>query len=257
MINSSNNWIPLTGGNVNSVDFKNNVVRRRLTPTSPAIHQLLKYLEANNFPCVPRLLHFDDKYEYLSYIPGKAIFRPWCDAIKTDIFIARLGEWLKNYHATVSNFRLKDNVSFSWGVTQPEPEMIVCHGDLGPWNCIQQDGEFRGIIDWDLARYGYEIDNIAEFVFEFIPFNPSLKATIGQVSDTILVQRLEVFCRAYGQIKPDEILEHIPVYLTHMNAELRSKAALGVEPFVSFVAGGIADKLDRHKDLLISHWLKK
>ena len=256
-MNSSDNWISLAGGNVNSVDLKNNIVRRKLTATSPAIHQLLKYLEARNFPCVPRLLDFDDKYEYLSYIPGKAIFRPWCDAIKTERFIARLGKWLKEYHNIISEFRLEGNVHFNWGLTVPEPKMIVCHGDLGPWNCIQQDGEFRGIIDWDLARYGYEIDNVAEFVFEFIPFNPNLKETIGQVSNATLLKRLEVFCQAYGYTKPYEIVEHIPVYLTRMNAELRNRAKLGVEPFVSFVAGGIADKLDRHKDLLTSHWLKK
>ena len=73
---SSNNWISLAGGNVNSVDSNNNVVRRKLTATSPAIHQLLRYLEAKNIPCVSCLLNFDDKYEYLSYIPGSAIFRP-------------------------------------------------------------------------------------------------------------------------------------------------------------------------------------
>jgi hypothetical protein len=48
-------------------------------------------------------------------------------------------------------------------------------------------------------------------------------------------------------LKLDKILEHIPVYLTRMNADLRKQASLGIEPFVSFVAGGIADKLDRHK----------
>ena len=256
-MNSSDNWTPLIGGNVNSVALKDNIVRRKLTAVSPAIHQLLKHLEAKDFQGVPRLIGCDDEYEYLSYLPGKPIFRPWCDAIKTDLFIARLGEWLKNYHDVVADFRLEDNVKFNWGLTLPESDTIVCHGDLGPWNCIEQNGNFRGIIDWDLARYGYAIDNVAEFVFEFIPFNPNREETIGQVSDAILLRRLEVLCEAYGQMKPYEIVEHIPVYLTRMNTDLRNRAKLGIEPFVSFVAGGIADKLDRHRDLVISHWLKK
>ena len=33
-------------------------------------------------------------------------------------------------------------------------------------------------------------------------------------------------------MKPDEILEHIPIYLTRMNADLRKQASLGVEPFL-------------------------
>ena len=255
-MNSYNDWTPLIGGNVNSVALKDNIVRRKLTAVSPAIHQLLKYLEAKNFQRVPRLLDRDDDYEYLSYLPGEPIFRPWCEAIKTDEFIGQLGEWLKSYHDLVAEFRLKDDAQFSWGLTSPESDMIVCHGDLGPWNCIQKNGKFQGIIDWDLAHYGYAIDNVAEFVFEFIPVHPNLQEITGeQVSDESLKRRLEVFCEAYGQIKPEKILEHIPVYLTRMNADLRKQAKLGVEPFVSFVAGGIAYKLDRHKAYVLSHWL--
>lgn len=255
-MNFSDDWTPLVGGNVNSVALKDNVVRRKLTAVSPAIHQLLKHLEANNFPCVPTLLDRDENYEYLSYFPGEPIFRPWCDAIKTDEFVAQLGKWLKNYHNVVADFRLKGDVQFNWGLTLPKSDTIVCHGDLGPWNCIQQNGKFQGIIDWDLARYGYAIDNVAECVFEFIPFHPNLEEITGdKISDASLSRRLEVFCEAYGDLNPDDILEHIPVYLTHMNADLRKQASLGVEPFVSFVAGGIADKLDRHKDFVLLHWL--
>ena len=254
----SNDWIPIPGGNVNAAAFKDNMVRRKITVVSLAIHQLLKHLEAKNFSRVPRLIDCDDEYEYLSYFPGRAIFRPWCEAIKTDEFIAQLGEWLNSYHEAVANFRLKGDVHFNWGFTVPQPGMIVCHGDLGPWNCILENGKFQDIIDWDLARYGYAMDNVAECVFEFIPFHPNLREITGeQVSNANLLRRLEVFCEAYGDLKSYEILEHIPVYLTRMNADLRKRAIEGVEPFVSFVAGGIADKLDRHKDFVLSYWLKR
>ncbi|VEP17212.1 hypothetical protein H1P_570012 [Hyella patelloides LEGE 07179] len=39
-----------------------------------------------------------------------------------------------------------------------------------------------------------------------------------------------------------------------MNADLRKRAMEGAEPFVSFVAGGIADKLDEHKVFVLSQW---
>lgn len=220
-MNSCNDWILLTGGSVNSVFKKGNVIRRKLTAASPAIHQLLEYLAAQNLTCVPRLIDRDKNYEYLSYFPGESITRPWCEAVKTDEFIAQLGEWLKDYHNAIADFELEGDAKFNWGVSQPQQDMIVCHGDLGPWNCIQQNGNFQGIIDWDLAKYGYVVDNIAEFIFEFIPFRPNLQKTMGEkVSDKVLFKRLETFCKAYQYIEPDEIIKHIPIYLTLMNKEL-------------------------------------
>lgn len=169
---NSNNWISLSGGSVNSVYLKKEVVRRELTSVSLAIHQLLKHLAAKKLSGIPRLLGYDENYEYLSYIPGESIARPWCDAVKTDLFMASLGKWLKSYHQAVVDFRLKNDAQFSRGTASPEPEMIVCHSDLGPWNCIQHNGKFQGIIDWDLAHYGYAIDDLAEMACEFIPIRP-------------------------------------------------------------------------------------
>ena len=251
-----NNWIPLEGGSVNSVDYKDGIVRRKLTKVSPAIHQLLKHLEAKNLSSVPRLLNYDDDYEYLSYFPGSSITRPWDDAILSDEFITRLGQWLKDYHDAVTGFRLKDNARFDWRVTSPKAEMIICHGDLGPWNCIQQNGEFQAIIDWDLAHYGYAMDDVAELAFEFIPMRPYIELKSGQISGDTRLHRLKVFCQAYGQIRPVEILEHIPIYITRMNTDLKKQASLGIEPFVSFVAKGIADKLDEDKAFIETHWLR-
>ncbi|MDJ0588481.1 MAG: aminoglycoside phosphotransferase family protein [Pleurocapsa sp. MO_226.B13] len=252
---TANNWTPLEGGCVNIVAFKDNIVRRKLTSVSPAIHKLLKHLEARNLAGVPRLIDWDENYEYLTYIPGKPIFRPWCDAIKSDRFITSVGKWLKDYHHVIADFRLQGDVRFNWGVKSPEPEMIVCHGDLGPWNCIQLNGEFKGIIDWDLAHYGYAIDDVAEFAFTFIPICPYSSETIAHISDLDKLKRLTVFCEAYQKIQPDEILAHIPIYLTRMNADLRKQASLGIEPFVSFVDRGIADKLDEDKVWIESYWL--
>lgn len=252
---SFNNWIPLTGGSVNSVFLKGNIIRRRLTAASPAIHQLLKHLEAKNLTSVPRLIDRDKNYEYLSYFPGESITRPWCEAVKTNKFMAQLGMWLRDYHHAIAEFRLEGDAKFNWGISQPRSDMIVCHGDLAPWNCIQQNDNFQGVIDWDLAKYGYAIDNIAELIFEFVPFRPILKGTMGEgVSDKILFERLEAFCQAYQQIEPDEVIEYIPIYLTQMNRDLKQQASLGVEPFVSFVARGIADGLDRDKACFLSRW---
>ena len=42
-----------------------------------------------------------------------------------------------------------------------------------------------------------------------------------------------------------------------MNTDLRKQASLGIEPFVSFVARGIADKLDEDKIFIEAYWSKK
>ena len=234
-------WTPLTGGNVNIVAQRGEVVRRQLSAASPAVHELLGHLEQREVPLVPRLIGREERYEYLSFLPGQAVSRPWSTAVLSDIWLTELGTWLRTYHGAVRGFRVQE--AFLWGPTKPEPEMLVCHGDLGPWNCLQQNGRLSGVIDWDLARYGNPLDDVAELALEAVPLHNRLTETLGETSQRVRVARLEAFCGAYG-VAVQEVLGHVPVYLQMVIDDTRELALRGVEPFTAFEQGGIVTALE-------------
>lgn len=106
-------WIPLRGGHVNTVARRGQVVRRQKSAASPAVHELLRHLETRGLPLAPRLLGQGEAHEYLGYLPGEAVFRPWPEAVLTDAWLADLGRWLKTYHGAVAGFRTE--AAFAWG----------------------------------------------------------------------------------------------------------------------------------------------
>lgn len=244
-------WTPLRGGNVNVVSRRSGVVRRQLSAASPAVHELLLYLGRRKVPLVPNLQERDERYEYLSFLPGEAVFRPWPTTVSRDDWLVDLGRWLRTYHDEVRGFRVQG--AFLWGPTEPSSEMIVCHGDLGPWNCLQQDGRLSGVIDWDLARYGQPLDDVAELALEAIPLHNRLKETLGDVPEELRAARLGVFCRAYG-VDVQTVLNHVPVYLQLIIDDTRKLAAQGLEPFISFERGGILSALEADLEAYNHTW---
>ena len=256
MNSKEDDWTLLAGGSVNTVARQGNVVRRELSAASPAVHQLLGYLKSQHLTQIPHLLGTDDTHEYLRFIPGKTLTRPWRAAIKTDAWLAQLGDWLWRYHATVAGFRLQGDARFAWGPEVAEPDMIVCHGDLGPWNYVERRGELVAVIDWDLAHYGYKLDDVAEVALESVPLRPNLETTMGKDTPReVLEQRLAAFCSSYGT-QPDDVLRHLPNYLNKVIAQVREAADRGVEPFVSFVRRGTVEELERDKAYVEAVWVR-
>ena len=234
-------WTPLAGGNVNTVAQRGEVVRRQLSAASPAVHELLKHLEKCGVPLVPRLQGQDAQHEYLGFLPGEAVFRPWPVAVLSNAWLTELGAWLRTYHDAVRGFRIQG--TFLWGPTEPGADMLVCHGDLGPWNCLHQGGRLSGVIDWDSARYGHPLDDVAELALEAVPLHNRLKETVGEVPRSVRTARLSAFCQVYG-VSVQEVLGHIPVYLQMVIDDTLELAVRGREPFTAFERGGIVTELE-------------
>src|SRR5688572_13902241 len=94
--------IPLAGGNSATVVRVGDTVRRTQNPNSPAIHALLRHLEAQGFAGAPRLLGIDAQgREVLSFLPGTVSIGPdtWSDAAAH-----AAGLLLRDYHAAVRSF---------------------------------------------------------------------------------------------------------------------------------------------------------
>src|SRR5579871_1663987 len=94
-----NKEIPLSGGNVTPVVRINETVRRAVGPWSPAVHDLLRHLEARGFDAAPRVLGIDEQgREILTYIPGEVGRYPLPSYMWTDDTLVAAARLLRRYH---------------------------------------------------------------------------------------------------------------------------------------------------------------
>lgn len=97
----------LPGGNAGGAVLAEGTVRRPTGPWTPAVHALLRHLEAHGFEGAPRVLGVDEKgREMLSFLPGATIgvARPWPRWVHSDEALVEVGAWLRRYHAAVADF---------------------------------------------------------------------------------------------------------------------------------------------------------
>lgn len=235
-------WIPLPGGFGNEVARRGDRVRRRTGPGSPAVHDLLRWLEARGFSRVPRLLEVGAEFEVLTYLEGTPVFRPWPEEVKADGWMRHLGTWVREYHTAVQGFEPRPGHSFAWGPAWPGPGMVVNHGDLGPWNVIRREGRVAGAIDWDLARWGDPLDDLAQLALEAVPLRPSTEDRLGTSPGLPrLLRRLRALCAGYGNVDGERVLTHTVAYLERTAGETEHLGRAGQEPFAGFLGRGFAD----------------
>jgi len=219
------------------------MIRRKLGPQSAAVHQLLDWLQERHFTRAPRFIQADSDEEILTYLEGEAVLRPWAVTIKTSGWMDELGTWLREYHHAVQGFQLTGGSRFVWGPPTPLPGMVVNHGDFGPWNVIQRQGRVIGVIDWDLARFGDPLDDLAQLALEAVPLKASTADRLGADPEPAVIhERLNRLCLAYGGVDVLPVLRHTVGYLERMAAEIEQLGDSGVTPFAKFKADGVPEQ---------------
>ena len=250
-------WTALTGGTLNEVARHNDVIRRGRNAHSVATVQLLNWLEVQAMPQVPRVVAHTESHLYLRYLEGEAVLRPWPLEVKRNAWAEQLGAWLRTYHDKVQGFKLCEGAAFIRGPQQAESGMVVCHGDLGPWNFLQIDGTLTGVVDWDLAHFGSPLDDLASLALDAVPLRKSMDSTMGEcASREMLRSRLEALLTSYGtSMTVARFLEHVVDYLDRLAIETRSAAAQGIAPFTQFVKRGFLDAFASDRDHIKSFWI--
>src|SRR6187551_3459372 len=96
-----NDEILLTGGQVNRVTRRGNVVYRSGGPWVPAVQALLRHLRAAGFGLAPEPLGVaDDGREMISFLPGEVMPREnWRPVMFGDTVLEEAGAMLRDLHA--------------------------------------------------------------------------------------------------------------------------------------------------------------
>lgn len=215
-------------------------MRRERGPQSAATDALLTWLQERGLDRVPTLAGRAGRFELLSYLPGEPAFRPWTSFIRSTQWMTELGSWLREYHDAVQGFVLPPGAGFLWGPAQPGPGMVVNHGDLGPWNLLQDGSTLTGVIDWDLARFGSPLDDLAQIALEAVPLKPSSPDRLGENPPPELVElRLGALCSGYGDIDSGTLRRHTIHYLDRMADEVETLSEAGHQPFGEWQENGV------------------
>lgn len=217
---------PLVGGNVTAgVVRVGETVRRPMGAWSPAVHALLRHLEAKGFAGAPRVLGVDERgREILSYVEGEATW-PWeaFAPLATDAGLLRVAELIAGYHAAVADFVPPPDAQWS-RIAPASPPETLCHNDLAPWNLIVSASGEWVIIDWDLAAPGSRLSDLAGAARNFAPLFP------WAVEKVDIVRRLRLLAEAW-EVGPAALVEAIARRTAAEFAGFRERAGAGLEPW--------------------------
>jgi Phosphotransferase enzyme family len=149
---SPGDQVLLHGGGRTTVHRQGGVVIRDTGPWTPAVHALLRHLEAVGFTAAPRLIGRgldQDGREKLTFIEGEFTQPgPWSlDGA------AALGVLLHDLHQATQSFGPPaDAVWFPWhGRDLGGTGKVIGHCDVAPWNIVARDGLPVALIDWETA----------------------------------------------------------------------------------------------------------
>jgi Ser/Thr protein kinase RdoA (MazF antagonist) len=212
-------------------------VRRPTGPWTPAVHALLKHLEAEGYGGCPRALGMDDKgREILSWIPGECVTAATHHALLgSDDAVAVTAVLLRGFHDAVASFLPPPGAV--WREHYGElPNEIICHHDAAVWNLVVDGDGPRAFIDWDWAAPGPRLWDVAYCVSSVVPLTDTMPAYDAAARDL----RLLAFCDAYGLSRDDRAaLPDVIVERTWASHDfLSDRASAGEEPWRRLWADG-------------------
>lgn len=246
---------PLAGGNVGAVVRVGDTVRRSAGPWTPAVHELLRYLEEVGFEYAPRVLGVDEQgREVLTYIEGETVgaVHPWPAWAWADQTLVEAARIMREYHEAVSGFRPTEAVVWRFTTEALDPGEVVCHNDVAPYNLVWRDGRVVSVIDWDLAAPARREWDVAFAAWTFGPIHTAAHSRrLGAPTD--VGRRIRLLCDSYGL---DDRLGFLRLVEERLHASItgiEAKAAAGEESFRHLIADGHLARMREDADWLAAH----
>jgi len=205
---------PLAGGNFGVVVRVGDTVRRETGPWTPAVHALLRHLEAAGFAEAPRVRGIDERgREILEFVEGEVPWPPppwlWDD----DATAREAGALARRYHEAVAGFVPPADARWRIGADDGE---VICHHDIGPWNMVFRDRKPVALIDWDFAGPGTRLWDLAYAAWRFAPlYAPRTGDDTADVQRS--ARRLRLLCDGYGLERRDALLATVVARMQAMH----------------------------------------
>ena len=174
----------LTGGNTaESVVRLGSTVRKRATPSTPAVQSFVAHLRTVGFQAAPMPLGIDDQGRQVwEYAPGPL----WHDS-KTHFpsELRRVGSMIRNLHDASASFCVPEGAQWNERYEFSGHELI-CHNDLAPWNLVCGNSNWT-FIDWDASAPATRLWDLAWTCISFPPFEPGSElVTAATAMQTLL-----------------------------------------------------------------------
>lgn len=170
-------------------------IRREREPHSDTIAALLQHLQNRGYPYSPRYLGVDEQgRDVLSRIPGTPVL-----TLRGDDQLVEVGHAVAGFAQAVRDFRQSPQAAWRNPQGWPLQGDTIIHTDIAPWNMLEVDGRLSGLVDFDSARPGRAIEDVAYAAWHMIPLHDEAMgdgAAPPALEDR--PRRLELFARACG-----------------------------------------------------------
>ena len=238
------------GGNLNQAVRVGDTVRRRAGPWTPAVHALLRFLEAADFEA-PHVLGMDERgREILGYIPGEAYAgaeNPVPDRVLDEEHLVESARLLRRYHDVVADFAPPPDAQ--WRLIAPTKHELICHNDWSPWNALFREGELAVMLDWDLAGPGSRLWDVANSAASWVTLFS--RSHLFSLEERAL--RLRVFCDSYGLKDRSSLLATVRLRNDFVARFIEERARAGEPGFVTLARWNTPGLMDNDLAFLAEH----
>jgi hypothetical protein len=165
----------LSGGNTTVVVRVGDTVRRPVGPWTAAVHDLLNHLTAVGFSGSPRVLGIDNTdREILEFVPGEvgslSATQPLPAWFRTSESCWSIGRWIRDFQTAQAGFMV--DPAKPWRRAEGAslgPDQVIVHHDVSPYNTVRRQDDSLVVVDWDFARPGDPIEDLAWAAWRWVP----------------------------------------------------------------------------------------
>lgn len=172
-----------------------NTVRREREPHSDTVAALLEHLQHRGYPYSPRYLGVDDRgRDVLSRVPGVPV-----PTLRGDDQLIDIGHAVAGFAEAVADFRAPPDAVWRNPEGWPLHGETVVHTDIAPWNMLEVNQRLSGLVDFDSARPGRAIEDVAYAAWHMTPLHDEAMGDgTAPPPLTDRPRRLRVFADACG-----------------------------------------------------------